>query len=244
MTEKPTKTLAAAYQPNAEEQAVLAAARERRRARPLPPPFKLESQGKATTLALDHPHPQTAGSLLMEAFGTASPEFANLFIHQLREAGSKGQEPGPDGLNFMVSVVNGIAPRDQIEAMLAAQMAAVHMATMTFARRLNQSDTILQQDSAERAFNKLARTFTTQMEALKRYRTGGQQKVTVEHVTVNAGGQAIVGTVETGGGVANKSEGQPHAKALSRSIPNASEPALWGQDEVREPVPLTSHAQR
>jgi hypothetical protein len=33
------------------------------------------------------------------------------------------------------------------------------------------------------------------MEALKRYRTGGQQKVTVEHVTVNAGGQAIVGAV-------------------------------------------------
>ena len=40
-----------------------------------------------------------------------------------------------------------------------------------------------------------------QMEALKRYRTGGQQRVIVEHVTVNAGGQAIVGTVMTGGGV-------------------------------------------
>jgi hypothetical protein len=40
---------------------------------------------------------------------------------------------------------------------------------------------IQQQDSAERAFNKLARTFAAQVEALKRYRTGGQQKVTVEH---------------------------------------------------------------
>jgi hypothetical protein len=39
-----------------------------------------------------------------------------------------------------------------------------------------------------------------QMEALKRYRTGGQQKVTVEHVTVNDGGQAIVGAVTHGGG--------------------------------------------
>ena len=78
------------------------------------------------------------------------------------------------------------------------------------------------------------------MEALKRYRTGGQQKVTVEHVTVNAGGQAIVGTVETGGGVANKSEGQPHAKAIA----HASEPPLWGQDEEREPVPLACDAER
>src|SRR5437016_12164830 len=94
--------------------------------------------------------------------------------------------------------------------MLAAQMATVHMATMTFARRLKHVDTIPQQDSAERAFNKLARTFTTQLEALKRYRTGGEQKVTVQHVSVSEGGQAIVGNVtqaarETGPQKAKKS---------------------------------------
>ncbi len=94
-----------------------------------------------------------------------------------------------------------------METMLAAQMAVVHMATMTFARRLAHVDNIPQQDSAERAFNKLTRTFTMQMEALKRYRTGGRQTVTVEHVTVNAGGQAIVGNVETGGRGASKKSG-------------------------------------
>jgi len=41
--------------------------------------------------------------------------------------------------------------------------------------------------------------YAVQMEALKRYRTGGQQRVIVEHVTVNAGGQAIVGSVTRGG---------------------------------------------
>ena len=60
----------------------------------------------------------------------------------------------------MLSVVEGIAPKDEVEAMLATQMAAVHMASMTFARRLAHVDNIPQQDSAERAFNKLARTFT------------------------------------------------------------------------------------
>ena len=65
---------------------------------------------------------------------------------------------------------------------------------------MNHVETIPQQDAAERALNKLARTFATQMDALKRYRTGGQQKVTVEHVTVNEGGQAIVGAVSAGGG--------------------------------------------
>jgi hypothetical protein len=106
--------------------------------------------------------------------------------------------------NFALSVIRGIEPRDQLEAMLGAQMAAVHMATMMMARRLNHVETIPQQDAAERALNKLARTFATQMEALKRYRTGGTQKVTVEHVTVNAGGQAIVGTVAHGEGGADE----------------------------------------
>ena len=40
-----------------------------------------------------------------------------------------------------------------------------------------------------------ALTYATQMEALKRYRTGGEQKVTVQHVSVSEGGQAIVGNV-------------------------------------------------
>jgi hypothetical protein len=75
-------------------------------------------------------------------------------------------------LNFMLSQVKGVKPTDQVEAMLAAQIAAVHLATMTLARRLAHVKTIPQQDSAERAFNKLARTFATQVEALKRYRTG------------------------------------------------------------------------
>ena len=47
-----------------------------------------------------------------------------------------------------------------------------------------------------------------QVEALKRYRTGGEQKVTVHHVTVNEGGQAIVGAVSQapgwGGGSENR----------------------------------------
>jgi hypothetical protein len=112
----------------------------------------------------------------------------------------------------MLSVVKGIKPGDQVEAMLAAQMAAVHNATMTFARRLNHVDNIPQQDSAERAFNKLARTFAAQVEALKRYRSKGEQKITIQHVNVADGGQAVIGTVNSpGGGPPQKQKDQPHA---------------------------------
>src|SRR5947207_5487583 len=133
--------------------------------------------------------------LLMDALGTADFDFFNGLLDQLASAGSKGGQIDGRRLNFMLSVVKGIQPRDQLEVMLAAQMAAVHMATMTFARRLAHVEDIAQQDSAERAFNKLSRTFATLMETLKRYRTGGEQKVTVRHVSVAEGGQAIVGNV-------------------------------------------------
>jgi hypothetical protein len=112
-------------------------------------------------------------------------------------------------LNFMLSVVKGIEPRDQIEAMLAAQMGAVHMASMTFASRLAHVDSIPQQDSAERAFNKLTRTFAAQVSALKDYRSRGEQRMVVQHVNVADGGQAIVGNVNSrvpGVGVEEKSE--------------------------------------
>src|SRR5215470_17224900 len=48
--------------------------------------------------------------------------------------------------------------------------------------------------------NKLSRSCAVLLEALNRHRGKGQQKVTVEHVTVNAGGQAIVGSVQAPGG--------------------------------------------
>ena len=79
------------------------------------------------------------------------------------------------------------------------------------------------------------------MEALKRYRTGGQQKVVVEHVHVHSGGQSIVGTVEAGGGVPNKSGGQPHAQA---AIAHAPVPPLWSEGQERELVPVAGNAER
>ena len=157
-------------------------------------------------ISLEHPEPAVGQVLLMGALGTTDADFLKGLLGQLANAGTKGRVVDEHGLNFMLAVVKGVEPRDQLEAMLAAQMAAVHSATMTFARRLNHVENIPQQDSAVCAFTKLARTFAAQVEALKRYRTGGEQKVTVEHVTVNEGGQAIVGSVTHGGRGSSKNQ--------------------------------------
>jgi hypothetical protein len=199
-----TKNLTKPYEPTAHERAA-ATAYLARKEKTLPSPrMKVSMKGGVATIAPDHPEAGIGHLLLMETLRTTEPDFVDGLLGQLANAATQGRAVDERGLNFMLAVVKGVEPKDQVEAMLAAQMAAVHNATMTFARRLAHVDNIPQQDSTERAFNKLARTFASQLEAFKRYRSGGEQTVRVEHVTVNEGGQAIVGNVTQGGGVLRK----------------------------------------
>lgn len=164
------------------------------------PPMALKMEGNTLQITYVAHDELAANLLLMADLATVDPHFQAGITRQVATLGSQGNRLDEANSNFVLSVVRAVQPRDELESMLAVQMGAVHAATMMMARRLNHVETIPQQDAAERALNKLARTFATQMETLKRYRTGGQQKVTVEHVTVNAGGQAIVGAVAYGGG--------------------------------------------
>jgi len=159
------------------------------------PPMKLKMVDGVLHVNFTHSDPELAQILMMADLGTCDPDFWAGVQGQVATIGRYGSTIDEVASNFLLSVVRGVQPRDELEAMLAVQMGAIHQATMMMARRLNHVDNLAQQDAAERALNKLARTYVTQMEALKRYRTGGQQKVTVEHVTVNEGGQAIVGAV-------------------------------------------------
>ncbi len=188
------------YELTPQERTAVEAMLARRRELPVAPRVRVSHKADGVLeLAFEHKDLRTAEILLMGATGTVYGNFFDGLLRQLGNAAMQNGKVNEGDLNFMLDVIKGIAPQDQIESMLAAQMAAVHVATMTFARRLAHVDNIPQQDSAERAFNKLARTFTAQVEALRRHRTGGEQKVTVEHVTVNEGGQAIVGSVTSGG---------------------------------------------
>ena len=155
--------------------------------------FNVSKNAGGTKIEPDHAHKVIGHVLFMDALGSADVAFADGIIRQLAEASSNGKEIIEGDLNFLVSVIKGIEPRDQLEEMLAAQMAVIHVASMMFAWRLANVETIQQQDSAERAFNKLVRTFAVQMEALKRYRAGGEQKVTLENISAAEGGQAAAG---------------------------------------------------
>lgn len=133
--------------------------------------------------------------LLGKAVGGADLAFVQDIMWQLASAATRAGKVNEEILSFMMSIVIGTHPRDQLEAMLAAQMAAVHVATMDAAHDLANAELLPKFDSSERALNKLARTYTMQMDAIKRYRSDGEQKVTVQSVSVGEGGQAIVGNV-------------------------------------------------
>ena len=54
--------------------------------------------------------------LLMEALGTTDPDFLDGILCQLFKVGSRGGKADERGLNFMLSVVKGVKPRDEVEA--------------------------------------------------------------------------------------------------------------------------------
>ena len=142
----------------------------------------------------------------------------------------------------MVAGLVGIGPKDELEGMMAAQMIAANSAAMECYRRAMIGGQTFEgrRENLNQA-NKLSRTFATLLEALNRHRGKGQQKVTVEHVHVHSGGQAVVGVVEPpGGGDRVKSEDQPHAKQDA----HAPQPPMRRADAEREPVPVTGDAER
>jgi hypothetical protein len=101
---------------------------------------------------------------------------------------------------FATLVAGSIAPRDGVEALLALQMVKAHNLAMRYLELAgSKNQTVSGIELFAKSANLLLRTFTKQVEALKTYRSKGEQKVEVEHVHVHHGGQAVVGMVTTKG---------------------------------------------
>lgn len=171
------------------------------------------------------PSNQEMSAAVMKALGTMGIKdetFYATIIKQLGKATSKQGKLQEDDLKFVISFVTSLDPKDYLEVLLAVQMAAVHVASMEAAQCLSNSETTFLADHAERVFNKLARTFTTQVDTWKRYRSGVEQKAAIQHVSVNQGGQAIV---------ANLSQAP-----ASPDLPNAKEQPLAIEDMKQVPM--------
>lgn len=112
-----------------------------------------------------------------------------------------------------IAAIVEIKPQDSLEGMAAAQLVAAHNAAMECYRRaMIHGQTFESRKEALSQANRLSRSWATLLDALNKHRGKGQQKVTVEHVHVHEGGQAVVGTIESHQGGNNSATEQPHAK--------------------------------
>jgi hypothetical protein len=122
---------------------------------------------------------------------------------------------------------------------MAAQLLAAHSAG--YRRAMIGEQTFEGRRENLNQANKLSRTYATLLEALNRHRGKGQQKVTVEHVHVHAGGQAVVGVVENSGkGSQAKSADQCDAKQIA----HAPQPTMRSTDAERQSLPVASDVER
>lgn len=97
-----------------------------------------------------------------------------------------------------------LEPRDALEGILCMQIVVTHQKWIDL---LKKAECQKNSEQAKMFFNtadKLLSRCQSSMQSLISYRKGGQQKVTVEHVSVAPGAQAAIGVFSTGGGGGQK----------------------------------------
>ncbi len=193
-----------------DERGQVAEFNDRRKTRTRLKPSKV-TDGDTTVIAWDHENQALAEIYFANVLQSDDIAFSRGVRLQLAKivTGPGGMVHDKD-LDFAAATLRAIEPRDPVEALLAAQMTAVHNATMMLGSLASASETVPQTETFTRLLAKLARTFTAQVEALKKHRSTGEQTIRVQRVTVNDGGQAIVGNVKNGGRGADENTTQPH----------------------------------
>lgn len=129
-----------------------------------------------------------------------------------------------NGVNAMMQAMSAFEPANEVEGMIAAQAVAMHFVTMDSLARAQRAERGDFRQQHLSAANKSARTYAALLDALNRHRGKiTTQRVVVENVTVEAGGQAVVGAV-TGAGAKQIGETQTHGQGSRRSALSGPQP--------------------
>jgi hypothetical protein len=162
-TASPTEKL----KPTEAEQAEVCALGKRKKGRRQAPRFAVDRQeGGPTQMTPVGVHADAAAARMMNALGVTNLDLAERLMMQIITAThlqSSNEPVAEKNLNAALAAVTGIAPRDEAEAMLAAQMVGVHWLAMDLLRKAN--DRARLNDAGNMAV-KLLRTFAAHLEAL------------------------------------------------------------------------------
>jgi hypothetical protein len=177
--------------------------RSQPRALPVPAvPNKLRTISPAEVPTSSAEHIAKTQELLRTLTGVGGTKVANRITSQMKAMQIWGAgSPDNEMLLTAVEMLAELQPANAMEALLAVQMFGVHEAALLFLKRATcEGQTFDGTDANVVRATKLLRLFTEKLEAMAKLKgKAGQQKVTVEHVHVYQGGQAIVGAMGTPG---------------------------------------------
>ena len=144
--------------------------KQRREKRRRFPKFSVAKDASgAARLTTEHDDQATGQALELDAFGLATTEELSAILRGVLNytTTSDGEIDGGSAAEAL-QLIAGMQPENTTEALLATQMAAVHLATMDAARRMHRTPLDVEVVAVNsKVLNNLARTFAAQVEAMK-----------------------------------------------------------------------------
>lgn len=194
--------------PSSKERDRGAAAAKRLLERPEPVRLKITRDDDNGTLTIGSEHADVAlhSTVMKDALGTGSTAHVEAVLNDLLDA-----IPGDPQMrvNAALALFDSLKPRDEAEALLVAQMAAAHAGAMRCSGYMQRGEWMPQIEGMGRMAVKFMGAYARHLETLRRLRAKSEASVSVGRVDVAAGGQAVVGVVNTG--VREKPDEQAHA---------------------------------
>ena len=99
-------------------------------------------------------------------------------------------------INLLLDLIASHKPNSLIEAQMVAQLLVCHKLSM---RMLNKVSKESFPEISEKYLNmamKLSRNFNKGLETLSKFRRDGKQRISIEHVSVEKDGQAVIGNLD------------------------------------------------
>lgn len=107
---------------------------------------------------------------------------------------------GTDVAAMALDAAETIQASNSLEKMLAHQMAICHQEAMRYVTRAALEQDLVHAVRMMNLSTRLMETYQKGLLTLKRLRGTGEQRITIQHVNVTDGGQAVIGQVKSGGG--------------------------------------------
>jgi hypothetical protein len=149
--------------------------------------------------------------VVMHLTGTKHPELGEEIIHfgVLASSGAFSQD-SEHMMHLVMQMLLEEKPKDLIEARLLTQIHALYTQGMKCLERAEQAEYPHVAELRMKIALKLLRMHNETLESLRKHRQRGEQRVVVQHVQVNNGGKAIVGSQIVAGGGSNPKSEEPH----------------------------------